>query len=219
MYTDYHLGCLPVILPSIVETKYRPVILFDNAGIGHSTGKVDDDLAAMGDHVTEFLSLIDVKEVDIFGISLGGIVAPLVKLNWPKRLVRKLVLAGTGPTAVQEGMLLFKENEKSQTAGRAWWKRIHERSVETSGEERLKYPSEGLQDGVGTYDGLGELDGPILVANGYEDIMVPTVNNFVTSQKIPNALLLIYPGAGHGFCFQYPEHFARQVVEFLDEWN
>lgn len=225
---------------------------------------MDDDLIVMGDHVIEFLSLINVKEVDIFGFSLGGIVAPLVKLNGPKGLVRKLVLAGTGPTVgegVEPGManpdvqkyatageireegmlfLFFKENEKSQAAGKAWWKRIHERTIETSGEERLKYLSEGLQDdgagmmalitamvkgqdvanrAVGTYDRLGELDGPVLVANGYEDIMVPTVNSFVMSQKIPNAFLLVYPGAGHGFCFQYPEHFAKQIVEFLDKWN
>ncbi|CZR62265.1 uncharacterized protein PAC_12162 [Phialocephala subalpina] len=214
----------------------RPIILFDNAGIGHSTGEVDENFVAMGDHVIEFLSLINVKEVDIFGFSLGGIIAPFVKLNGPKGLVRKLILAGMGPTAgkgVEPGMA-DPNVQKYATVGEV------QEEAETSGEERLKYLSEGLQDGgagmmalitamvkggdvanraEGSYDRLGELDGPVLVANGYEDIMVPTVNSFVMSQKIPNAFLLVYPGAGHGFCFQYPEHFAKQVVDFLDEWN
>lgn len=77
----------------------RPIILFDNAGVGHSTGPVDNSVAKMADHVIEFLALIDIKEVDILGFSLGGVVAPLVQLNGPKGLIRKLVLSGTGPTA------------------------------------------------------------------------------------------------------------------------
>src|SRR3954468_24156303 len=41
----------------------RPVILFDNAGIGHSTAQVDNTVQAMAAHVVEFLGLIKVEEV------------------------------------------------------------------------------------------------------------------------------------------------------------
>jgi pimeloyl-ACP methyl ester carboxylesterase len=37
----------------------------------------------------------------------------------------------------------------------------------------------------------------------------------VLSQKLPNAQLILYPKAGHGFLFQYPELFGRHVLEFL----
>jgi pimeloyl-ACP methyl ester carboxylesterase len=41
----------------------RPVILFDNVGIGHSTGAVDTTLSAMAAHVIEFLTLLKIKEL------------------------------------------------------------------------------------------------------------------------------------------------------------
>jgi homoserine acetyltransferase len=38
---------------------------------------------------------------------------------------------------------------------------------------------------------------PTLVVNGSNDIMVPTVNSWIMSQRIPNAQLIVYPDAGH----------------------
>ena len=97
--------------------------------------------------------------------------AQMVVLNAKGGLVRKLILAGTGPTA-GEGVvgsrdqdfvkanagravpdvenllnLFFKESEESRKKGREWWGRIHERTKETSGEERAGYVSEGFADG------------------------------------------------------------------------
>jgi len=70
----------------------------------------------------------------------------------------------------------------------------------------------------GSYNRLGDIKVPTLVANGYDDIMIPTINSFVLSQKIPNAFLITYPDAGHGFLFQYAELFAQQANSFLDGW-
>jgi len=53
------------------------------------------------------------------------------------------------------------------------------------------------------------------VANGDNDIMVPTRNSHLLAARLPNARLLIYPGANHGFLFQYPEEFAAEVNSFL----
>jgi len=73
--------------------KERPIILLDNAGVGHSTGPVDNTVAKMTKHVIEFLALVNLKEVGILGFSLRGVVALLVYLNGLKGLVWKLILA------------------------------------------------------------------------------------------------------------------------------
>ena len=55
------------------------------------------------------------------------------------------------------------------------------------------------------------------MANGDNDIMVPTVNSYLLAGHIPNAKLTIYPDANHGFLFQYPHEFAAEVNAFLAE--
>jgi len=48
------------------------------------------------------------------------------------------------------------------------------------------------------YSELANITQPTLVVNGNHDIMVPTINSFILSQKIPQAQLIIYPDSGHG---------------------
>jgi pimeloyl-ACP methyl ester carboxylesterase len=45
--------------------------------------------------------------------------------------------------------------------------------------------------------------------------MVPTVNSYLLAGHLPDARLTIYPGAGHGFLFQFPHEFAAEVNAFL----
>jgi pimeloyl-ACP methyl ester carboxylesterase len=45
--------------------------------------------------------------------------------------------------------------------------------------------------------------------------MTHAYNSYVISQRVPSAQLILYPDAGHGFLFQYPEQFGKHVLEFL----
>jgi pimeloyl-ACP methyl ester carboxylesterase len=56
---------------------------------------------------------------------------------------------------------------------------------------------------------------PTLVVNGVHDEMVPVVNSYRLVERLPNAVLLTYPDAGHGSLFQYHDSFARQAGAFL----
>lgn len=162
----------PLLVNTIAAT--RPVILFDNAGVGQSSGDVADTIPGMAQHAIDFLEAIGLDHVDVFGFSMGGYVAPMVALNGPKGLVRRLVIAGSGPS-YGEGLevqpeertklvgewagqarpdyencfshLFFSPNEESQQAGQDWWARVHERYLKSSGEERSELVSTDYKDG------------------------------------------------------------------------
>jgi pimeloyl-ACP methyl ester carboxylesterase len=62
---------------------------------------------------------------------------------------------------------------------------------------------------------LASIQAPTLVANGDNEIMVPTVNSYLLAGHLPNATLKIYPDANHGVLFQYPHEFAAELNAFL----
>jgi pimeloyl-ACP methyl ester carboxylesterase len=63
---------------------------------------------------------------------------------------------------------------------------------------------------------LGELKIPVFVANGYNDVLVPTENSWVLLKKISNAHLYIYPDVGHGYLNEYAALFGKHLIMFLD---
>ncbi len=73
------------------------VIVFDNAGVGYSTGEPHDSAEGIADGAAEFIEALGLTQVDLLGWSLGGIVAQHVALRRPG-LVRRLVVAGSSPT-------------------------------------------------------------------------------------------------------------------------
>lgn len=62
---------------------------------------------------------------------------------------------------------------------------------------------------------LNAISHPVLVVNGDDDVMAPTVNSFELARRLPNAQLSIFPDAGHGSIFQYHPLFVRQVLDFV----
>jgi pimeloyl-ACP methyl ester carboxylesterase len=56
---------------------------------------------------------------------------------------------------------------------------------------------------------------PTLVVQGFNDEMIPVRNSYWLAENLPNAVLLVYPDAGHGSLFQYPESFTKHAAAFL----
>ena len=57
---------------------------------------------------------------------------------------------------------------------------------------------------------------PVLIANGDNDIMVPTANSIDMARRIPGAELVIYEDAGHGGIFQNHADFVPKALSFLE---
>ncbi|NEW05838.1 alpha/beta hydrolase [Paenibacillus sp. SYP-B3998] len=230
--------------PAVINglARERRIILFDNAGVGLSSGESPNSMVGMANNAISFLEALGLTQVDLLGFSMGGSVAQAMTLLRPE-LVRRLILAGTGPGAgdgIQGGKpevfqvagkpindsedfmyLFFEPTETSLAAGRAYLKRLEGRQ---SPREPLVKPETvkaqllaivAWATGEGSYTRLSEIKQPVLVANGQNDIMVPTVNSFIMSQRLPNAQLIVYPDSGHGFLFQYPDLFVEHALLFI----
>ncbi len=84
----------PLLVDTIAE--HREVILLDNTGVGLSSGVVPRTVTEMARDAISFCDALELTELDLLGYSLGGMVAQDLALLRPP-LVRRLVLAGTGP--------------------------------------------------------------------------------------------------------------------------
>jgi pimeloyl-ACP methyl ester carboxylesterase len=84
--------------PRIVDgiAAKHHVIAFDNRGIGASSGSPANSMEQMADDAITFIKAKGLKQVDLLGFSMGGMIAQEIVLKEPG-LVRKLILAGTGP--------------------------------------------------------------------------------------------------------------------------
>jgi pimeloyl-ACP methyl ester carboxylesterase len=122
----------------------------------------------------------------------------------------------------------FSPTPAKQVLAKEWWARVNERGPSTSGEPRSDYLGpEGTQRQIAaamkfmggesdqTFERLGELDIPVLVANGSDDVLVPTLNSWIMSRLIKDATLLVFPDSSHGAIFEYAEVFAKNVDMFL----
>jgi pimeloyl-ACP methyl ester carboxylesterase len=226
-----------------VLASERPIVIFDNSGVGQSSGEAGSSIAAMAQVTGRLIDKLGFAQVDLLGWSMGGAISQNLTLNRPG-LVRRLVLAGSGPGGVADAprapdkvwqvagksvnddedflYLFFTEDETARQAGLTSLRRIDKRlmtsnSAVTPETVKAQFAAIGAwgQGNDSALARLGEISIPVLVGNGTRDIMVHAYNSYVLSQKLPNAQLILYPKAGHGFLFQYPELFGRHVLEFL----
>jgi len=87
--------------PALIDrlAAQRHVILLDNAGVGKSEGKIPATYAGWADHVINLIQALGHQQADVFGFSMGGAAVQMVALNAPKGLVRRVIIAGTVPSA------------------------------------------------------------------------------------------------------------------------
>jgi pimeloyl-ACP methyl ester carboxylesterase len=230
--------------PSIVDgiAENRHVIAFDNRGVGRSEGQTPDTVAAMAQDAAAFIEALGLNKVDLFGYSLGGFVAQVIAQERPA-LVRKIILAGTGPAGgtgiakigevLQAAMrrsaaekkhpknfLFFTSSASSQESAQEFLSRLNERTADKDApvsNETIQAQAVAITKwGLSGANELTAITHPVLVVNGDADIMFPTVNCFELFQRLPNAKLSIFPDASHGGIFQYHLEFVRQATAFLD---
>ena len=242
-----HLGAvLDYFDPKIIDglAKKHQVIAFDNRGVGASGGATPKTVAAMAKDAIAFIRALGYEKVDLFGFSLGGFISQEILLQEPQ-LVRKVILAGTGPAGgvgidkvtsiayvdVIKARLTFRDprfylffttTHNGKQAARHFIKRTRQRTKENRDKKpKLKTFNAQLKAihawGLQKPADLSGIKQPVLVVNGESDKMVPSINSFDLAQRLPNSEIVIYKDAGHGGHFQYHQVFVKKALEFLAE--
>jgi hypothetical protein len=70
--------------------------------------------------------------------------------------------------------------------------------------------------GESVQDHLKDICLPTLIVQGSNDVIIPTMNSYVLQQKLPNAVLILYPDSNHGSFYHYPDLFVKHATLFLD---
>ena len=228
-----------VQIPALAE-RFR-VIALDNRNAGESEVTSTCTMPLMAADAIAVLDAEGIDRAHVVGLSMGGMIAQHVALEYPAR-VRSLALCTTtcgGPHSVQAGADVLAGLMGMQGANLAdpqvlekfgWilfprdWLAANGASLKTAMAPLLGIPRPSMAAvqaqlmailSHDTHDRLPNIIHRTLVLHGTDDVLIPPGNANVLAERIPDSRLEWIPGSGHGFNFQEPDTFNRVLIEFL----
>jgi 3-oxoadipate enol-lactonase len=216
--------------------NYRSVAL-DNRGAGKSDKPHGEySLEQMADDAVAVLDHAGFDDAHVVGASMGGAIAQLVAVKYPDR-VRSITLACTAgrnhpwreellaewrDAAVEQGIIAMGQEAARWVIGPRSFRRIYP-AVGWLGPlapSRPAYAFAAQCDAIinvdtSMADRLSDVDVPVLVVVGNQDILTPVGDSEDLADRIPTAELVIISGAAHGLMFEHAGTFNRVLLEFL----
>ncbi len=225
-------------------TAHNQVIIFDNSGIGASSGTVPISIDEMATTAIDFLKSLKYTKVHLLGWSMGGFVAQKM-MDIEPQLFEKIILMATTyegslntelpPDSVvlsaaggeswgfrENKLLLFTDSEQGHNAALASWKRI-DSITQKLGIKPVATEAYNAQ-GVAIEQFLTAQKltlshklqaSKVLVIDGDSDSSYDFSHQVNLAKKYASNLA-IYPNAGHGFHQQYPVRVAGDIIQFLN---
>lgn len=243
VFLQHFTGNMDAWDPAVVNAfaKTRPVIVFNNRGVGATDGVVADSVEQMTTDAYAFIQALGHKQVDLLGFSMGGFVAQQLAAQHPE-LVRKVILAGTthqgggnnlmkvlGEAFSRQNApdprdyLFFSQSDEGKKAATAFLSRVYARAKDRdpeSGKEIADAHGKALIVFTSTpdpeFNTLKSINQPVLVVTGSNDTMLPTEGSINLYKHLKNAQLVLYPDSNHGSIFQYHDSFVNTAEYFLN---
>ena len=215
-------------------------ITFDNRGVGQSD-KPDEpySITMLADDTAAVLDHLGVDQANVFGISMGGMIAQEFALRHSGR-VKNLILGCTNCGG--EKTMLSQDPEvvnmlnntadfdveqaalaMTKVAVTPWFVQKHMNTLLELNQLSSQHPTpkHGMINqmaaiqGHDTYERLPDISVPTLVITGKEDGLVPPENSAILAQRIPNADLTILSNASHLFNIELPQATVDVVSAFI----
>ncbi len=218
-----------------LSTSYRTIAL-DNRGAGQSDVPSGPySIALMASDAAAVLDAAAVPSANVFGVSMGGMIAQEFALQYPGR-VQSLILGCTaagGPTAKRAEpaaieMLKARTWMSQEQAAEAAIPFIYDTAtprhlIDEDIAQRHPWPTSPagylaqLQAILAweSFSRLPQITAPTLVIHGKADRLVPAGNGELIAARIPGAQLVLIERASHLFSTDQPEATQRAIFEFL----
>jgi poly(3-hydroxyoctanoate) depolymerase len=212
-------------------------ISYDAPGVGESTSYAwPRRMPGVARTAERLLDALGHDRVDVFGVSLGGVIAQQLARQAPAR-VRRLVLAATGPGlggVPGSPRVLWALATPRRYYQPDYYRRI---AADIYGGTARRDPDALLHGSLARFTHrptvrgyaaqmysiagwtsvpwLCRLRQPTLVLAGDDDPIVPLINGRILAWLIPDSHLQVIPGGGHLFVLEHPDAIAAQVNDFL----
>lgn len=217
-------------------------VRFSNRGCGLSDLPPSPlTVRVMADDAAGLLAGLGIGRAHVFGISMGGMIAQEVALNYPQR-VQGLVLGctncGGARTVMAQpevmgkmGQLMNLVNEPTAEMVNEFWRlAVTPEFVERRMDFLAAIAAAGMKtppalptlvrqfaaiQAFDTYERLPAIEAPTLVIHGTRDVLVPVANAGILRERIPGALVHIIHDVGHMFFWEKPVEAVQALTEFL----
>jgi non-heme chloroperoxidase len=182
--------------------------------------------------LTAFMNALDVERAVIVGGSSGGFVARRFAIDNPERTLGLVFLGSPRSLRDKPDVMEMWDSTLSKLTdpidpafvrefvASTLAKPIPPEFLEMIVQENLNVPArvwiettKGLLDDDSA-DELDRITTPTLILWGGKDAILPRSDQEALASAIPNARLVIYPGAGHALYWEEPERVARDLVAF-----
>jgi pimeloyl-ACP methyl ester carboxylesterase len=225
--------------PHLIEelSKEFKLVVFDNRGAGRTD--ISDrkyTVKLFADDTASLMDALGISRAHVLGISMGGMIAQELVLNYPEKVV-KLVLCSTtcgGPKSVpppQEALEMLAADKRALSKEEVARMIVpflftsdfienNPKLVEFRIQRMLRMPisNEAYMRqlnaimGFNTYERLSQIEVPALILHGKRDVLIPPENGSILARAIPNTKLVYFENSAH----ELAEEMEKAISVLLD---
>ncbi len=217
--------------------KHARLILFDNRGMGYSTGGTRAfSIDQFAQDTNTLLDSLSVKRVCLVGWSMGTAIALQTALDKPDRVENIILISGfcggaetvwppdevwarvldlSGTVEVRVGRMMHNLFPQDFIDAHPGFAGIFPEIVEPVNDEMIARQGKTLKQWNGCYARLAEIKIPVLLITGDKDIVIPMENSRIVAVPLENSEVEIIKGGGHGVLYQHPDRISEKILSLI----